>query len=184
MYQNKKTLGSCGCSFQGSKILSVQGSFAQWTEGSERCVAWAENLADSVPNAKPAEPPAEDEPPAVAGAPADNHGEDFTAFALDVEDVRIAVVEQEARLAVGLCFDEACDVFERGQMRFRQLLADVLVVGVRFEERGHVGTFGCRIHRLPDTQFEAVCEGVVDVEAGAGLVELRCIEGLRPGWNG
>ena len=153
-------------------------------EGSEYCVAWAENLAASVPVTNLAELPAADVPLAVAGAPVDIHGEDFTVFALDVEDVCVAVVEEQTRLAVGLCFDKACDVFERRQVCFRQFLADIHVVGIRLEERGHVGALRSRVHRPPSVHVETICKRVVDVEAGAGLVELRRIEGLRPCRNG
>ncbi len=137
-----------------------------------------------MPAAKLVDLPDVDAPPAVVGVPADTHGEDNTSFALDIEDVRGAVVEEQTRLAARLCLDQGCDVFQRGEVVFRQFLPDVSVVGVRFEERGYIGTCRGRIHRLPGVDVEAIGEGVVDVEAGAGLVERRRIEGLGSRRNG
>ncbi len=156
----------------------------QETKASECRVAGAENLAVSIPVTKLAELPVDDVPLAVVKVPADTHGENFTVFALDVEDIRVAVVEEQTRLAARLCLDQGCDVFQRGEVVFRQFLPDVSVVGVRFEERGYIGTCRGRIHRLPGVDVEAIGEGVVDVEAGAGLVELGRYEGLRPCRNG
>ncbi len=102
--------------------------------------AEAENLAASAPLAKLVELPVEDVPVTEVGVPADTHGEDFAVFAFDVEDVRPAVVEEQVRLAVELCLDEAGDVLEGREMVLRQFLADVRVAGVLLEERRDVGS--------------------------------------------
>lgn len=123
-------------------------------------------------------------PPAVVGEPVDTHGEDFTVFALDVEDVRVAVIEQESLLSFRLGLDEARDVFERRKVLVRELLPDVLVVSVRFEGGRHVGTRRGAFQNRSRFDIEAVAERIPDVEPGTGLVELGRTEGLRPRRNG
>lgn len=171
--------------FQGSKRLSVQGSFAQWTEGSEHRGAGTENLAGITPVAILAEHPAADEPPAVIlRVPEDTHGEDLTVSALDVEDVHETVVEQEARLAARLCFNETCDVFERRKVRFRQIRPYGLVAVSLLEAQGYIRTLGSQANRRPSVVYvEMVYKLFIDVEAGAGLVERCRIERFCPGRN-
>lgn len=166
--------------FPRVKGLSIKGLNAQGTKVSEQRVTWAENLAASEPLAILAGPPAADVPPAAVGVPVDMHGEDFTVFALDVEDVRVVIVHEEPRLAFQLSFDETRDVLEGREVLLRQFLADVLVVGVRLEEQGHVGTFGSRRDGLAVFDVEPFAEQVTDVKAEPVLEELGGIEGIGP----
>lgn len=161
----------------------VQRSFAQATKASERRVAGTDDVAASAPS-HPTEVPTVDVPPVAVREPEDTHGEDFAVTPFDVEDVPVAIIQEEPRLAVGLGLDEARDVFQGREMALRQFPADVPVVSVLLEEGRDVGTFGSRKNELAVFDVEPFAERIPDIEPGTVLVELRRIEGLRPCRNG
>ena len=125
--------------------------------------------------------PTADVPPAAVREPADTHGEDFAVLARDVEDVRVAVIEQESLLSFRLGLDEARDVFQGREMALRQFPADVPVVSVLLEEGRDVGTFGSRRNELAVFDVEPFAERIPDIEPGTVLVELGGVERLGPG---
>ena len=77
----------------------------------------------------------------VDGAPEDSGHYHFVVFTLDVEDIHVAITQEEARLAITLRLGKACDIFERRQMGSRQFRPDARVVSPYLEGKRDVGTF-------------------------------------------
>ncbi len=105
-------------------------------------------------------------------------------MSFDVEVVRVAVVQEEPRLAFRLGFDEARDVFECREMVLGQFPADVSVIGIRLQEGRHIGTFGSRRNELAVFDVEPLAERIPDVKPGTVLEELGGVERLSPGPSG